>query len=224
MAGNDRMDTWNERWTQGGTGWHLGDINFALENHSSKLLPKPERRILVPLCGKSVDLAWLYKEGHTVVGIEGVEKGILEFFSEHKLPYVTEQMSWAKLFKTEDNRLKLYCCDLFKMDIESLGKFDAVWDRGSLVAIYEEDRERYSEIIKALLVPDFRYLINITQYTPNEKFSGPPRNIPTELVEKLFGDVCELQVLETRTRDREAVAHWFLETFSESVLLLTPRV
>ncbi|XP_063872736.1 thiopurine S-methyltransferase-like isoform X3 [Scylla paramamosain] len=223
MSKEDRMDTWQERWSQGKTGWQLPDLNFALENHASKLLPKPERRILVPLCGKSVDVEWLYREGHTVVGIEGIEQAIVEFFSEHNLPYSTEQLTWAKVFKTEDDRLKMYCCDIFKMDIENLGKFDSIWDRGSLVAIYEEDRERYAKVIKALLAPDFHYMINATQYTPHEGFSGPPRNIPTALVEKLFGDVCELQVLEERTRSKEAVAHWGLDDFVEAVLLLTPQ-
>lgn len=49
---------------------------------------------------------------------------------------------------------------------------------------------RYSELMKSLLAPEFRYLVNITQYTPNEKFSGPPRNVPTKLVQDLFGKLC----------------------------------
>lgn len=47
---------------------------------------------------------------------------------------------------------------------------------------------RYAEVIKALLAPDFHYMISATQYTPHEGFSGPPRNVPTALVEKLFGE------------------------------------
>ncbi|KAG0706994.1 Thiopurine S-methyltransferase [Chionoecetes opilio] len=223
MSVENRLDTWNDRWNRGATGWQLSDLNFALENHASKLLPKPGRRILVPLCGKTVDLEWFYREGHTVVGIEGVEQAIVEFFTESNLPYITEQTTWAKVYKTEDDRLKIYCCDLFKMDLKSLGKFDAIWDRGSLVAIYEEDRERYAELMRDLLAADFRYLMTITQYTPNELFSGPPRNIPTELVEKLFGDMCKLEVLGGRTKDEEEVAHWNLKSVAELVVLLTPR-
>ncbi|XP_045110632.1 thiopurine S-methyltransferase-like isoform X2 [Portunus trituberculatus] len=219
----NRMVTWQERWRQRRTSWHLPDLHFDLENHASKLLPKPERRILVPLCGKSVDVEWLYREGHTVVGIEGIEQPIVEFFSERNLPYTTDHLTWAKVFKTEDDRLRMYCCDIFKMDMESLGKFDAVWDRASLVAIYEEDREKYAKVIKALLAPDFRYLISTTQYTPLEVYSGPPRNIPTALVEKLFSDVCELQVLEETTRPKEVIEQWGFDYYVETALLLTPR-
>ncbi|XP_050731594.1 thiopurine S-methyltransferase-like isoform X3 [Eriocheir sinensis] len=187
MSYEDRLDTWKDRWNRGAIGWHQSDINFALQNHSSKLLTKPKCRVLVPLCGKTVDLEWLYREGHTVVGIDGVEQGIIEFFSEHNLPHITEKLSWGKVFKTEDEKLKIYCCDIFKMDVQSLGKFDAVWDRGSLVAIYEEDRERYADLIKGLLAPEFCYLVNIIQYTPKGTFRGPPRNVPTKLVQELFG-------------------------------------
>lgn len=53
----------------------------------------------------------LYKEGHTVVGVEAVEQGINEFFSEHNLPCIIEQLSWAKVFKVRDFfRFPLRCC------------------------------------------------------------------------------------------------------------------
>ncbi len=41
----------------------------------------------------------LYRHGHTVVGVEAMEHGINEFFSEHNLSHITEQLSWAKVFK-----------------------------------------------------------------------------------------------------------------------------
>ena len=56
----------------------------------------------------------------------------------HNHSVVTEIFS----FQSDDGRLMIYCCDLFKVDATAIGKFDAVWDRGSLVAIFEEDRER----------------------------------------------------------------------------------
>ena len=44
-----------------------------------------------------------------------------------------------------DGRLKIFHSDLFSIDSEICGKFDAIWDRGSLVAIYHQDRKRYNE-------------------------------------------------------------------------------
>ena len=39
-------------------------------------------RVLFPLCGASVDLAWLYRQGHTVVGVEGTWKAVEKLFSD----------------------------------------------------------------------------------------------------------------------------------------------
>ena len=40
------------------------------------------QRVLLPLCGKSVDLAYLSKK-HDVVGVESIEQPIVEFGREH---------------------------------------------------------------------------------------------------------------------------------------------
>jgi hypothetical protein len=46
------------------------------------------RRFFLPLCGKAGDLLWLSKEkGHTVVGVEGVESVVKEFFDENKIEF-----------------------------------------------------------------------------------------------------------------------------------------
>ncbi|XP_068225242.1 probable thiopurine S-methyltransferase [Palaemon carinicauda] len=221
----NRLDQWKNRWQENKTGWHQSDVNFALLNHGPLLLTEPGRRILVPLCGKSLDMKWFYDAGHTVVGIEGIEMPISEFFSEHDIPHVIERFPDGKLYKSENGRLLMYCCDLFKLNAAILGKFDAVWDRGSLVAIYEEDRESYAKLMKSILAPDFRYLANIVQYTPNEKFSGPPRNIPMETLQKLYGDVCKIKILETldRSQDEKVRNTWELDAMDEVVVLMTPK-
>ncbi|XP_071529319.1 thiopurine S-methyltransferase-like [Panulirus ornatus] len=225
MSVAGRIETWTQKWATGRTLWHKNDVNYALLHHETLLLRSPGLRVFVPLCGKSVDLKWFYDKGHTVVGVEGVEQAAVEFFSEHSLNYKTEQLTWAKLYKTNDDRLNIYCCDMFKVDIATLGKFDVVWDRGSLVAIYEEDRKSYVSILKSLLASDFRYLLSVTQYTPNENFSGPPRNIPTELIEELFGEICKLKILEKFywTEEDELIARWSLKSMDETIVLLTPK-
>ncbi|XP_066959611.1 probable thiopurine S-methyltransferase [Macrobrachium rosenbergii] len=221
----NRLDQWNIRWEENKTGWHLKDVNCVLLNHGDLLLSEPSRRVLVPLCGKTLDLKWFYDGGHTVVGIEGIEMPIVDFFSEHDIPYVVEQFPDGKLYKSKDGRLLMYCCDLFKLNAAILGKFDAIWDRGSLVAIYEEDRENYAKLMKSVLAPDFRYLASIVQYTPTEKFSGPPRTIPTELLQELYGDVCEIKIVESidRSQDEKVRNTWELDAMDEVVVLMTPK-
>merc|ERR1711962_1604461 len=132
MPVENRMEHWDGRWEEGKTGWHKTDVNPVLAAHHPKLLTQTGRRVLVPLCGKTLDMKWLYDSGHTVVGIEGILKPVLEFFSEQQLEFNIKELPWAKIYQTQDERLKIYVCDLFNMDVEHMGKFDAVWDRGSL--------------------------------------------------------------------------------------------
>merc|ERR1739838_910259 len=213
------MEHWDGRWDEGKTGWHKSDVNPVLAAHHPKLLPESGKRVLVPLCGKTLDMKWLYDNGHSVVGIEGILKPALEFFEEQKLEYKIQELSWAKIYKTPDERLKIYVCDLFNIDEQQMGQFDAVWDRGSLVAIYEEDRKKYSTLMKSLLAPEFRYLVAVMHYTPHEGFSGPPRNVPNEVVEELYGDVSKLNVLEVidMSSDPRVKDSWGLDKMSEVV-------
>jgi thiopurine S-methyltransferase len=72
---------WHSRWSEGKIGFHEGAPNAYLVQHAAWL--DPCRRILVPLCGKSEDLAYLASLGHEVIGIELVEDAVKQFFAEH---------------------------------------------------------------------------------------------------------------------------------------------
>ena len=85
---------------------------------------------MFPLCGASVDLAWLYRQGHTVVGVEGSRKAVEKLFSdagvEHEVVQVNND-TWR--FKSTDSRLIVYVADFFSITPQLVGHFDAVFDR-----------------------------------------------------------------------------------------------
>ena len=55
---------WEGRWSEGKTGWHKDKVNPHLEEFFSRFTGNVEgKRILVPMCGKSIDLAWLHGKG-----------------------------------------------------------------------------------------------------------------------------------------------------------------
>ena len=49
-------------------------------------------RFFLPLCGKAGDLVYLYNEGHTVTGVEGVPFVVEQFFRENNLEYEKESL------------------------------------------------------------------------------------------------------------------------------------
>src|SRR5687767_10112482 len=91
MATAMASDYWQQRWAVGRIGFHLAEPNPALVRHQHHLALKRGARVLVPLCGKSVDLEYLAAGGtNEVIGIELAEAAAKAFFDERKLvPAVT---------------------------------------------------------------------------------------------------------------------------------------
>jgi len=196
---SQRVEYWDAKWKANQSSWHIDGTNHFLVkyfNHITKI--KNPARILVPLCGKAVDVKWMYDLGHSVVGIEGVEEPIIQFFTEQHLEYRKEMVGNCPCYSTEDGRIQIFHSDLFLIDAEVVGKFDGIWDRGSLVAIYQEDREKYAELMKKLLNESFAYVL-ITVAYDQSKFSGPPRSVPENEMNRLFGDFCDVNILEILT-------------------------
>lgn len=74
------------------------------------------------------------------------------------------------------------------MDPNVMGKVDAVFDRGSFEAIYEEDRPRYLELMAKILAPKFRIILNGYEYD-NTVFKGPPRHVDHKVVQDMYGKI-----------------------------------
>ena len=91
---------------------------------------RPGLRVLFPLCGASLDLAWLYRQGHIVVGVEGVIKAAEKLFRDANIEHnVTEMGSGIVRFSSVDNKLTVFVTDFFNVSKEVIGTFDAVFDR-----------------------------------------------------------------------------------------------
>merc|ERR1712037_675768 len=128
--------------------------------HLPTLSGGSKARVLVPLCGKAGCLTHLLKAGHDVVGIEGVESVVEEFFSENGLSVVRSDIPGIKggRYSTADGRITIFACDLFDVTPEMVGRVDAVWDRGSFVALSFDTRPRYAALLKRLVGNSFRGL------------------------------------------------------------------
>ncbi|ERE77442.1 thiopurine S-methyltransferase-like protein [Cricetulus griseus] len=140
------LEEWESKWVTRNIGFHQEQGHQLLKKHLDTFLKgQSGLRVLFPLCGKAVEMKWFAERGHTVVGVEISEIGIREFFAEQNLPYTEEpfnEIPGAKVFKSSSGNISLYCCSIFDLPRANIGKFDRIWDRGSLVAINPGDRER----------------------------------------------------------------------------------
>lgn len=215
----DRWSDWNDRWQEGRIGFHLSHPNPTLERYLERLTDGPAR-IYVPLCGKSLDLPYLASRGHTVVGVEFVEKAVQDLFADQGLPAEREERAGHPLYRAE--RLELHVADALTVTGEVLGPIDAVYDRAALIALAAEQRPRYAERVLSLLPPGRRMLL-ITLAYDDDRMAGPPFSVSDAEVARLYGSACALEVLEQGPADAPPrFAEEGLEVL-ETAWLLTKR-
>lgn len=78
---------WNAgRYSKADVSFHKGHVNPHLKKHEAELHLVPGQTVLVPLCGKTLDMAFLAARGLNVLGVEGVERPIQEFSEENCMP------------------------------------------------------------------------------------------------------------------------------------------
>lgn len=201
---------WQERWAAGQLGFHRLDTNPMLERFWPEL-GISGGRVLVPLCGKSLDLDWLLGRGHEVVGVEFVPAAVDAYFAERGI--VPARSEVDGLLVRRHAGVSLVVADFFQVRPASTGVCDAVYDRGAWVAIAPEDRERYVGTVRSLLRPGARVLLVNFEH---DLGSGPPHSIPPEEIRAFWHDFAfelhfEHDILAEEPRFRDRGATRFLE-------------
>ena len=192
LSSKDR-DGWLTRWQEGRIQFDVDKVNPILDRYVDRLLSEGFGRVLVPLCGKSVDLGWLVDRGHEVVGVELAEKAVEDLFKElGRSPTISTQdgfQSWRS------DGLEVLVGDLFELDAEFIGKFDAIWDRAALVALRPSDRDRYAPHLREFLQSNGRILLCTISYD-GSKMEGPPFSVSANEVHRRFGNSLSVEKLE----------------------------
>ena len=193
---------WKQRWQEGQIGFHSTTVHPDLIEHESTFLQDGPHRILVPLCGKSVDLAWLAERGHPVVGIELVRSAVEELFQQANLTPEWTEVSGGEC-ATAGN-ITVFVGDLFELDADAIGPVSRVWDRAALIALHPNQRPAYTERLLAWLQPGGHILMNVLAYDP-ALMDGPPWSVRKGIVRRLYPSAQEIgrrDALDDRWRAR----------------------
>jgi len=186
-------DFWHERWRAGEIGFHQPDYHPALLRHWPGLGVRAGGRVLVPLCGRSLDMVWLASQGLTVVGIELSPIAVAGFF-EHERLEATVQPA-GPLRRHAAGAYELLEGDFFDASPETLSGIDAWYDRAALVALPPGMRRRYAGHVAGLVPPGARGLLLTLEY-PSHQMNGPPFPVPGSEVRELLGPGFEIVELE----------------------------
>lgn len=179
-----KPDFWHERWERGEIGFHQQDFNRYMQEFVGRLGVQPGAEVLVPLCGKSLDMVWLVKQGYRVTGIEISEVAVKNFFVENNLAYTVECNQGYISYCNENTCL--ICADFFTVEKANLPHIDAVYDRASLIAMPPEMRPDYAQHFSRLIDTGVRSLLVTLEY-PQEEMKGPPFSVNQDEVKRLFG-------------------------------------
>ena len=193
------MEFWHDRWQSQKIGWHREIYNDLLLKHWPEINASGNSSVLVPLCGKSLDMLWLAKQGHSVVGLEMVKQAVEAFFHENKLDYDSFEIGDHK--KYSNQQFTIYQGDVFDLEPGTI-QADYWYDRAAIIAIDPSTRADYVDQIRKQTKQGAVGLL-ITFAYPQEQMQGPPFALHDYEVKSLFSDGFELEHLEKIDLDDE---------------------
>lgn len=165
------LDFWHSRWENGQHGWHEADGNVSLRTYWPRLAAGS--RVLVPLCGKSIDLLWLAKQGCEVTGVELSEIAARSFFEEAGLQHEYDKTDGFSWFRNREAGIAIACGNYFEFSDQP---FDALYDRASLVALPPRKRPEYIRHTQKLMQPGATQLLLTLEYD-DTNIEGPPFSV-----------------------------------------------
>lgn len=194
---------WQTRWQEKRIGFNQSQVNPLLMKCFSHLNVPAGGRVFVPLCGKSIDMAWLAAQGYNVVGVELVETAVQEFFAEQNIVPTVYQHADNPAIKYYQGQLTgrtitLWVADIFALTAEDIGFVDAIYDKAALIALPADMRMKYSEQVRQLsdtadkkFAPQLLITLNYDQ----SKKNGPPFSISSEQIQQYYGEHYQINEL-----------------------------
>lgn len=190
-----QSEFWLERWREGRTGFHMDRVMPLLEKHCPSLGVPRGSRVLVPLCGKSLDMLWLAAQGYRVLGVELSQLAVDAFLAEHALRARVHDSPLGTHHVAGD--IEIIRGDVFDLDAATLASCSGVYDRAALVALPSGTRARYVEHVYGQLPDGFRVLLITLDYDQAE-MEGPPFAVSGAEVRRLFGGRAGVMLVEER--------------------------
>ena len=176
---------WIDSWRNREIGFHQAVTHPAL----LKFWPDAVciRTVLVPLCGKTLDMLWLAQRGHDVVGVELVEDAVLEFFADNQLDYSVSEVDGMRCYRAKRQAISIYVADFMRFSEAWHGAaFDSLFDRGALVALPPEIRPAYVAACKRILVARPAGLLISFEYDQGQ-MQGPPFSVDAAELARYWG-------------------------------------
>ncbi len=187
---------WRQKWVQGDIAFHQSQVEPALVAHLAQFKLPTKATIFLPLCGKTLDIAWLQQQGYRIVGAELSELAIEQLFQSLDVtPEITKFPQHSR-YRAKD--IEIWVGDLFDLHAEMLGTVDFVYDRAALVALPAQIRPRYAAHLCHITAKAPQLLISF-EYEQH-LYPGPPFSVTPAEIQQLYGEHYQLHLLSHQER------------------------
>lgn len=187
---------WLQLWRDNAQGdFHQLTVNALLPRFWPTLELPQGSRVLVPLCGKSLDMLWLAEQGHQVIGIELSPIAIDAFFNENHLKAKKQRL--GNFIRWCAGNISIWCGDYFSLTAQQLGRINAVFDRAALTALPADIRGSYIEQLIRLTAADTTVLLLTVEDIAKDSRQA------SQSIDQELGKLCEsnytVRLLHTET-------------------------
>lgn len=191
------LSYWRSRWRKNNIGWHMKDVHPQLADIWSQLSFTSNPRVLVPLCGKNIDMRWMAEQGSYVIGVEVSRKALQEFM--HDIPHEFQEKSSHGFTIYKSDSFELWEGDFFQLPIDKIPPLDLIYDKASIVALSPDMRKEYAHKLLALSNPDTHILLQTFEYR-QEEMNGPPFSVMEGEVKNLLGEQLQIDLVHEQSK------------------------
>ncbi|MGE0267128.1 MAG: thiopurine S-methyltransferase [Candidatus Omnitrophota bacterium] len=184
---------WHEKWETNDIAFHANEVNPALLKHFKNLSLSKGNRVFLPLCGKTLDITWLLRNGYRVAGAELSRMAVEQLFTGLGLEPDISVVGGMTLYRAEN--IDIFVGDIFQLSGTMLGPVDAVYDRAALVALPEEMRGRYTKHLKTITDKTPQLLLSF-EYDQT-LMDGPPFSVSNDEIHEHYNGSYHLTFMES---------------------------
>lgn len=187
------MDTnfWLQKWEKNEIAFHESEANPVLVKYFTELSLVKGSRVFVPLCGKTLDIAWLLSKDYHVAGAELSQLAIEQLFMG--LGVKPKISGSGEVSHYSAKNIDIFVGNIFHVSKKMLGPVDAIYDRAALVALPEEMRHRYTAHLTEITNTAPQLLLSF-EYDQN-LMEGPPFSVSNAEVNQHYRDRYDLTLL-----------------------------
>lgn len=184
---------WLQKWESNNIAFHKSEANPSLVKHFQALALEQGSRVFLPLCGKTLDIAWLLANGYRVTGAELAQTAIEQLFAELGVKPKIVEADQVKHYSATN--IDIFVGNIFDVSRQMLGSVDAVYDRAALVALPETVRDRYTTHLMHLTAKAPQLLI--TYEYDQSLMAGPPFSISSEEISQHYRNSYNLTLISS---------------------------